>query len=140
VPQGGHLSPLLFLLFINDLDTIFKNVKRLLFADDLKLYLSIGSLDDCVKLQDDLNGFLLWCVMNDLDINISKCQQISFTRRRHPIKYSYTIKNKYLTAVSSVKDLGIWFTEDLSFTVHLDKMYKKSMKVLGFKGRNSWEL
>lgn len=35
VSQGGRLSPLLFLLFVNDLVTIFQNVKCLLFTDDL---------------------------------------------------------------------------------------------------------
>jgi len=37
VLQGDHLTPLIYLLFVNDLDTVFKYSKFLLFADDLKL-------------------------------------------------------------------------------------------------------
>jgi hypothetical protein len=57
VPQGGHLSPLLFLLFMNDVKSIFRYCKLSLFADDLKLYLVINSLDDCVRLQEEFHRF-----------------------------------------------------------------------------------
>jgi hypothetical protein len=54
VPQGGHLSPLLFILFINDIKKVIRHSKFLLFADDLKLFLEIRSVHDCQLLQNDL--------------------------------------------------------------------------------------
>lgn len=36
VPQGGHLSPILFLSFINDAKNAFKNCNFLIIADDVK--------------------------------------------------------------------------------------------------------
>lgn len=43
VPQGDHLSPLLFLLFINDVVFSLKYSKILLLADDAKLFMPIKS-------------------------------------------------------------------------------------------------
>jgi len=45
---------------------VFTNFKFLLFADDLKFYLSINSLDDCDKLQYDLIKLENWCQSNSL--------------------------------------------------------------------------
>jgi len=37
VPQGSHLGPLLFTLFINDLPSIVAHSRVLMYDDDLKL-------------------------------------------------------------------------------------------------------
>jgi hypothetical protein len=47
VPQGIHLGPLLFLLFINDVVSIFESLSLLLYADNMKLYAEIGVIEDC---------------------------------------------------------------------------------------------
>lgn len=83
LPQG-HLSPVIFIIFINDLVTIFKHSKFLMFADDLKLFKVIKSMDDCYKLQKDLDKFMKWCGENGLKVNASKCKQISFYHTRNP--------------------------------------------------------
>ena len=53
VPQGTVLGPLMFLLYINDINQNI-NSKIRLFADDCVLYREINSKLDCLELQQDL--------------------------------------------------------------------------------------
>lgn len=57
VPQGSILSPLLFALFINDLPDLI-STEILLFADDLKLFTKINTIEDAHKLQVVINTIL----------------------------------------------------------------------------------
>jgi|UniRef100_A0A2S2R690 hypothetical protein len=89
VPQGGRLSPLIFLLFINDLNKCFNTYNFLLFADDMKLYMSNRSDEDTISLQHDLDQFSLWCSLNGIFLNTSKCVHISFNRSKFHINSLY---------------------------------------------------
>lgn len=58
ISQGGHISPLLFILYMNDVGLIFNNYAHFsVDADDLKLYCTISSLEDGLKLQKDFDYF-----------------------------------------------------------------------------------
>jgi len=72
VPQGFHIAPLLFNVFINDIK--FPNSRMLLFADDLKLFRITNTPYDAELLQNDTNIFFVWCNKNNLLLNISKCK------------------------------------------------------------------
>jgi len=94
VPQGSHLGPLLFNLFINDLPSVLdSSVNVLMFADDTKFYSTIKNQDDTLNLQANLNKFSFWCEQNKLPININKCNAISFTKKKYPIIFNYQINN-----------------------------------------------
>lgn len=84
VPQGGHLSPLLFSLFVNTARASLSHCQLLCFADDIKLFIKVNSVDDCLLLQDDLNSFVLWSETLGLSLDIKKCRSMVFTRRRFP--------------------------------------------------------
>lgn len=92
-PQGGHLSPLLFLIFINDISSVLNNCQFLLFADDLKIYTRVSSINDCVILQNELNVLFDWCKKWGMSLNISKCYSMSFYRSRSPLQFVYSINN-----------------------------------------------
>ena len=81
VPQGSHLGPLFFALFVNDLCSKVKHCVFLLYADDLKIFKPIASIDNCVELQQDLQSVEEWCVTNGMPLNLSKCEVVSFSRK-----------------------------------------------------------
>jgi len=65
VPQGSHLGPLTFIIFINNLPSIFDNtIDILLFTDDAKNFFTIYSPSDAIKLQNNLNKFVTWSRQN----------------------------------------------------------------------------
>lgn len=132
VPQGSHVGPLLFLLFINDLGDRLVNSQILVFADDVKLFYKIETIMDSIKLQSDLDVLSEWAVINKLDLNINKCKYISFNKSKLEIDFSYTINGIFLERVSSIVDLGVMFDSNLKFDLHLESVTTKARSLLYF--------
>ena len=73
VPQGSVLGPLLFLIYINDLNQALKFCKVHHFADDTNLLhfsKSIYRLNKCVNL--DLKNLTYWLNANRISLNVKK--------------------------------------------------------------------
>jgi hypothetical protein len=132
VPQGSHMGPVLFILFINDVVQVFNDVNFLVFADDVKIYNTVTSENDCRNLQRGLNNFGVWCARNGLSVNIKKCSIVRFHRKKNPLIFQYSFLGSDLESLSEVKDLGIIFDQKLSFISHINSIVNKSMRVLGF--------
>jgi hypothetical protein len=132
VPQGSHLGPVIFLLFVNDIPNIFKICNTLLFADDLKIFMRIDSLIDADKLQTEINNLSRWCSANRLFINVSKCNVMSFYRTLNPVLFNYYLDGNLLSRVTSIVDLGVTFDRRLTFSLHINKIVLKANSMLGF--------
>jgi hypothetical protein len=91
VPQGSLLGPLCFIWLVNEISRIFRHVRILFYADDMKLFLQVRGFRDCLKIQSDLNRLVEWCKANALELNVGKCKSITFSRLRHPIEFSYML-------------------------------------------------
>ena len=130
VPQGSVLGPLLFLIFINDLKSQLKYSFRLLYADDLQIYIQSNPaqiLEAIRKIEIDISGILKWSDVNKMNINHTKTQAIIFGPKadtelllNSEIKLSV---GKYLINMTkSVKNLGIQMDYALSWSDQIKKL------------------
>lgn len=136
VPQGSNLGPLLFLLFINDVTEVIE-CEALLFADDIKVFNYITSICDCEFLQKNLDRINIWCQLNQLSLNVEKCNIVQYTRNIEKITFNYSIANCDVLNLDTIKDLGVIFDSKLAFVDHINAMVSKSFQMYGFIYRNS---
>ena len=129
-PEGGHLSPLLFSCFINDLPTAVQS-DCMIFADDCKLFRKVDSAADVNELQADIDKLCEWSDKWKLTLNASKCKTLTLTLRTKPVLGNYLIDNSELERVSEMRDLGVIIDAKLTFQSHIDDIIRKANRALG---------
>lgn len=132
VPQGSNLGPLLFTLFFNDVAAKLGLNCVIIYADDLKIYLVIRSVEDCHRLQALIDQFFDWCIRNKLTVSIPKCSVMTFHRSKHPLLFDYQINGVKLRRVDEVTDLGVVLDPKLTFNGHYTSIISKANRQLGF--------
>jgi len=117
---GSVLGPVLFLIFINDLDNaIFSNVLK--FADDTKVYKVVDNQFDGAQLQSDLDSLGDWAVKWQMKFNVEKCKVVHYGKRSIDVEYS--LYGQPLEEVVSEKDLGVVFSNDLKVRRQCEEAY-----------------
>lgn len=130
IPQGSHLGPLIFLLYFNDVNALMQGPK-LSFADDLKIFFVVKSVEDALFLQHQLENFARWCDVNRMVLNIEKCSIVSFTRKKQPILYNYHLAGELIHRVTCVKDLGVLLDSQLTYKQHINYIVAKASRSFG---------
>ena len=131
VPQGTVLGPLLFLLYINDIpNSIFCTLQ--LYADDILLYTTIRSINDCKLLQLDLATLERWDCLWQMEFNLSKCEHLSITNKTSSISYDYQLCRQVIQKVSQVKYLGVNFDQHLTWKAHINNLCSRANSVKAF--------
>lgn len=133
VVQGSHLGPLLFSIFINDVSEILHDVNFCIYADDLKFFKKINSLQDVLVMQENLERLDLYVRQNNLSLNRKKCVVTSFSRKISNLtKFNYNIKGFVIRRKETMRDLGVTYDTKLTFNEHVETVGCKARRMLGF--------
>lgn len=138
VPQGSHIGPLLFILFVNDISLILKHLKILIYADDMKLFMEIKNTVDNDIYLNEIRIFDNWCNKSLLQLNVKKCNLITFSRKRSTPSITVTLGNQPVQKCERVRDLGVILDAKLTFTDHYNTIIHRATNMLSFIKRFSY--
>ena len=132
VVQGSVLGPILFLIFINDIDLAItgddKEVYISKFADDTKLGREVNVVDDSIKFQTAINNLVKWCKDWGMSLHPEKCVVLHFGYKNR--QCDYFIDGLKIKTESVVRDLGVYISNDCDTSAHVEKISKKAHGVL----------
>jgi hypothetical protein len=138
VPQGSVLGPILFLIYVNDIDSVCcGNTALQLFADDAKLYSQVEMNNSSVSLQQTLHLLSQsWASDWQLTINVDKCLVLSISTKSVPDQPQYYINGIPVLRRNSSVDLGVTISHDLSFDSHVNIVVSRARQRLSvlFRG------
>ena len=133
VPQGTVLGPVMFLIYLNDMEKEVQGSKISSFADDTRLLKTIDSEADRELLQRDLGGIYDWADSNKMELNGDKFTHMRYTagRATQPVIYR-TPLGEEITTEKSVKDLGVVVDDSLTFSLQIAAAVRKAKRQMGW--------
>ena len=135
VPQGSVLGPLLFLVYINDLERNIKsNIK--FFADDTMLFSIVQDpVISANELNHDLDIIYQWAHQWKMEFNPDPTKQASevlFSCKKNSVNHPQLIFNgSPVIKVNEQKHLGLILESGLSFKKHVSEKIIKAKKNIG---------
>ena len=133
VPQGSILGPILFLVYINDINNATTE-KILSFADDTTMYLfdnNIASLFN--RGNNELCKLFTWFCANKLSLNTQKTKYILFNPSNKQLTHRFRLdlNGNEITQIgkgyteNTLKFLGVFIDEQLNWKPHISHINRK---------------
>ena len=116
VPHGSALGPLLFSLFVSNLQDSVAFGNCVMYADDLKIFSR-----NSIALHVDVKRVRNWCIDNSMQLNDSKCKLLSYNS-----SFLDGALCAGLNISSSQKDLGVMMSRDLKWDLHVETRFKNA--------------
>jgi ribonuclease P/MRP protein subunit RPP40 len=133
IVQGSVLGPLLFVLYINNICDLFGDDCCVckIYADDVKLYTILNVNDaDCAILQHKLDNVCLWARTWQMTISYKKCNTMFIQSGRKDCNgnnnFVFRLGSNIVSAVNSVRDLGVLVDNNLNFHEHITKIVSQA--------------
>ena len=140
VPQGSILGPLLFLIYINDIQESSDKLRFFLFADDTNILYADKNLKSLeLSVNQELHKLHDWLAANKLSLNIKKTNFVIFCPAQKKLTYQPKLmifdneqnKNVALESKEYVRYLGILIDKNLSWKHHIDHITIKVSRIVG---------
>lgn len=128
IPQGSVLGPILFVVYINDINEIsnrIKNCSLTNYADDTNVLISGHDLNEIRHDADHTMADLIgWFQKNKLVLNKDKTRLILFKTNRSKIDTPeyITTAGQHLNLGEDVKFLGVVLDETLCWDSHIEQL------------------
>jgi hypothetical protein len=128
VPQGSVLGPVLFLIYINDIDDqLLSKVEK--FADDTKMGKGVSTVEGVQQLEEDLLKLGNWANDWQMSFNTDKCSVIHLGSDNP--KHQYSLCGSVLRESTIERDLGIMVDSSMKFTEQCNMAIKNANSTLG---------
>jgi hypothetical protein len=121
IPQGSVIAPFLFAGHMGSLQPKCAATCITKYADDVVSLIPISEPDKVrSQVKEEIDNVDSWCTSNGLQLNVSKTKILLITNSKSKTT------SVSLTQLTQLKILGLTYTNDLRWDVHVSNVIKKA--------------